>query len=173
MELEAAVQRDMNDASAWLALGVKQQENEREHKALQALQRATELDPSNLSAWLALAVSFTNDGNRLGTYHAIHEWVSRNDSYKASVLQFRGQNPDTPNASITERYTYLTQCLIAMARSGTGGDIDADIQIALAILLNTNEVWIFTFRHPALTAFYRTIQKLRIVSLQRWLCDRR
>jgi peroxin-5 len=143
--LEAAVQRDLTNASAWLALGVKQQENEREHKALQALQRATELDPSNLSAWLALAISFTNDGNRLETYHAIHEWVSRNDRYKASVLQFRGQNSDDPQASTAERYTYLTQCLIAMARSGSGSDIDADIQIALAVLLNTNEVRIFTF----------------------------
>lgn len=139
LELEAAVQRDMNNASAWLALGVKQQENERERKALQALQHAIELDPSHLPAWLALAVSFTNDGNRLETYNAIHEWVSRNDRYMASVLQFRAQNPEKLNASITERSAHLTQCLIAMARSDTNGEIDADIQIALAVLLNANE----------------------------------
>jgi peroxin-5 len=151
LELEAAVQRDTDNAHAWLALGVKQQENEREYKALQALRRAIELDPSHLPAWLALAVSFTNDNNRLGTYDAIHEWASRNDRYKASVLQFRSQNPNNPKASIPERYAYLTQCLIVMARSDAGGEIDADIQIALAVLLNANEVWIFMFHHPALT----------------------
>lgn len=156
----------MNNASAWLALGVKQQENERERKALQALQHAIELDPSHLPAWLALAVSFTNDGNRLETYNAIHEWVSRNDRYMASVLQFRAQNPEKLNASITERSAHLTQCLIAMARSDTNGEIDADIQIALAVLLNANEVWTLKFRRPALTASCRIMRKLRIVSAQ-------
>ena len=140
MELEAAVQRDVNSVSAWLALGVKQQENEREQKAVQALRRAIELDPSHLPAWLALAVSFTNDNDRLGTYGAIHEWVNRNDKYKDFVVQFRNQNPDKPTASIQERYAYLTQCLIAMTRSDGGDEIDADIQVALAVLLNANEV---------------------------------
>lgn len=140
----------MNDAAAWLALGIKQQENEREHKALQALQRATELDPSHLPAWLALAISYTNDGNRLETYNSIREWVNRNDKYNASVIQFRRQISDESKASMTERYAYLIQCLIAMARSDPEGEIDADTQIALAVLLNANEVWSFMFRHPAL-----------------------
>ncbi len=39
------MQRDMNNARAWYELGVKQQENEREDRALQALERAVELDP--------------------------------------------------------------------------------------------------------------------------------
>jgi len=141
LELEAAVQRDTNNASAWFQLGVKQQENEREHKALQALERAIDLDPSHLPSWLALAISHANDNNRLGTYDAIYEWVNRNEKYKAPVLHFRSQNPEAPNATITERYSWLTHCLIAMARSDNGGEIDADIQIALAVLLNTNEVW--------------------------------
>jgi peroxin-5 len=151
LELEAAVQRDMSNASAWLALGVKQQENERERKALQALQHAVELDPSHLPAWLALAVSLTNNNNRVGTYDAIHEWVSRNDKYKASIQQLRGQNPDDPKTDITDKYAYLSQCLIAMARSNTSGEVDADIQIALAILLNANEVCVFLFHYLALT----------------------
>jgi len=33
----------------------------------------------------------------------------------------------------------LIQCLISVARSDTSGEIDADIQVALAVLLNTNE----------------------------------
>ena len=37
LELEAAVQRNAADATAWYELGVKQQENEREQQALLAL----------------------------------------------------------------------------------------------------------------------------------------
>jgi len=118
---------------------VKQQENEREHKALQALQRAVELDPSHLPAWLALAISYTNDNNRQGTYDAIYEWVNRNTKYHDSVQQFFAQNARNRSSSLVERYLQLIQCLITMARSDTTGEIDADIQIALAVLLNTNE----------------------------------
>lgn len=140
MELEAAVQRDPTNAALWYDLGVKQQENERENKALQALERAVELDPSLLPAWLALAISYTNDNDRQGTHTSVSQWVERNDKYRASAAAFRAQNPLSENALLSEKFGNLIQCLIAMARSDTTGEIDADLQIALAVLLNTNEV---------------------------------
>ncbi|KAF8200672.1 hypothetical protein BJ912DRAFT_1122391 [Pholiota molesta] len=139
LQLEATVQRNPNDAVAWFELGVKQQENEREQHALHALQRAVDLDPSHLSSWLALAISFTNDNNRQGTYDAVYEWVSRNGKYDEAVRQFRSQIPESRNLTLVERYNQLIECLITMARGDMTGDIDADIQIALAVLLNTNE----------------------------------
>ncbi|KII92743.1 hypothetical protein PLICRDRAFT_172796 [Plicaturopsis crispa FD-325 SS-3] len=139
LELEAAVQRDPTNAGAWFELGVKQQENERESKALQALQRAVELDPTHLPTWLALAVSYTNDGNRMHAYESINAWVGRNEKYASAVQEFRAQRPERTSASTSERFTHLIDCLIAMARSDPSGAIDADIQIALAVLLNTNE----------------------------------
>ncbi|KAJ7178356.1 hypothetical protein C8R43DRAFT_973073 [Mycena crocata] len=139
LELEAVVQRNMTDASAWFDLGVKQQANEREKQALQALTRAVELDPKHLPAWLALAISHTNDGNRTATHDAVWHWVDRNERYRDAVAQYRAVHPDSADASITERFGNLIQCLIAMARSDTTGEVDADIQIALAVLLNTNE----------------------------------
>lgn len=136
----------MNNASAWFQLGVKQQENERESKAIQALQRAQELDPSHLPTYLALAISHTNENNRLGTFESIREWVSRNDTYRAAVDQFNFQVPDRPDGPITDRYARLIKCLIGMAQSNVSGEVDADIQIALAVLLNSNEVWFqYTF----------------------------
>jgi peroxin-5 len=104
------------------------------------LQRAVDLDPSHLSSWLALAISFTNDNNRQGTYDAVYEWVSRNGKYDEAVRQFRSQIPESRNLTLVERYNQLIECLITMARGDMTGDIDADIQIALAVLLNTNEV---------------------------------
>ncbi|KAH9935331.1 uncharacterized protein B0H18DRAFT_975387 [Fomitopsis serialis] len=139
LELEAAVQRDPTNALRWYELGVKQQENEREQKAVQALRRALELDPSHLPSWLALAVSHTNESNRQGTYAAIYEWVERNERYRATVEQFRALNPIDDEMLQTEKFATLIQCLIAMARGDQSGEIDADIQIALAVLLNTNE----------------------------------
>jgi peroxin-5 len=128
----------MENATAWFELGVKQQENEREYKALQALKRAVELDPSHLPAWLALAISYANDSNRRGTYEAIFNWVSRNTKYQDVFQQyFLAPNVSSPPA---EQNSHLIQCLIAMARSNISGEIDADIQVALAVLLNTNEV---------------------------------
>ncbi|KAI1794109.1 TPR-like protein [Ganoderma leucocontextum] len=139
LEMEAAVQRDPSVATLWYELGVKQQENEREQKAVQALRRALELDPTLLSAWLALAVSCTNDGDRMGAYNAIREWIERNPRYSAAVEQFRALNPEDPDARPGERLTNLMQCLMSIVRENAGGEIDADIQIALAVLLNTNE----------------------------------
>ncbi|KAK7005741.1 hypothetical protein R3P38DRAFT_2556191 [Favolaschia claudopus] len=139
LELEAEVQRNMTDASAWFDLGVKQQANEREKQALTALARAVELDPSHLPAWLALAISHTNDGNRTGTYDAVRQWVDRNEKYAPAVARHWSAHPERVDAAIGERFSALIQCLIEMARGDASGVVDADIQIALAVLLNTNE----------------------------------
>ncbi|TFK93757.1 TPR-like protein [Polyporus arcularius HHB13444] len=139
LEMEAAVQRDPTNAARWYELGVKQQENEREQKAIQALRRALELDPTHLASWLALAISHTNEGNRSGAYSAIREWVERNERYSAAVAQFRALNPEPEDARSSERLQNMMHCLMSIVREHAGGEIDADIQIALAVLLNTNE----------------------------------
>lgn len=138
--MEAAVQRDPYNATRWYELGVKQQENEREQKAVRALRRALELDPTHLPSWLALAVSHTNEGDRAGACNAIREWVGRNERYAAAVAQFRALNPEGAGATQSEKLTDLMHCLMSIVRENAGGEIDADIQIALAVLLNTNEV---------------------------------
>ena len=119
---------------------MKQQENEREGKAIQALRRALELEPTHLPSWLALAVSHTNEGNRHGTYEAIREWVNHNVRYRDAIAAFRVAHPEREDASQPERFNRMIDCLITMARSDQSGVVDADIQIALAVLMNTNEV---------------------------------
>ncbi|OJA18614.1 hypothetical protein AZE42_01769 [Rhizopogon vesiculosus] len=137
LELEAAVQRDPNNAAAWYELGVKQQENEREAKAIQALERSVELEPSHLSAWLALSVSYTNDSNRTGVYNAIKEWALQNSKYQHIV---QSANLNTANVPSPGDFGALIQCLIGMARSADEvGGVDAEVQVALAVLLNTTE----------------------------------
>ena len=130
--------RDPENAKAWFDLGVKQQANEREDKAIQALQRAVELDPSLLAAWLELAVSYTNEGNRSLAYDAIEGWINRKEIYADSVRRWKESNANSRSGA--DRAQDLIGCLIEMARSVPGGVIDADVQIALGVLLNTSEV---------------------------------
>ncbi|KAH7911999.1 hypothetical protein BJ138DRAFT_851603 [Hygrophoropsis aurantiaca] len=139
LELEAAVQRDPNNAAAWFELGVKQQESEREAKAIQALQRAIALDPMHLSTWLALAVSHTNDSNRTETYNAIREWAIRNEKYTSTVKLFMPDTTIDSTGPTANDFNHLVNCLVAMARNADQNGVDADVQVALAVLLNTTE----------------------------------
>lgn len=117
---------------------MKQQANEREDKAIQALRRAVELDPSLLAAWLELAVSYTNEGDRRYAHDAIESWIDRMEIYADAVSRWKESKAGS--SSKAGRAQDLIGCLIEMARSMPGGAIDADVQIALGVLLNTSEV---------------------------------
>ncbi|KAF8518787.1 hypothetical protein JB92DRAFT_2065291 [Gautieria morchelliformis] len=137
LEKEAFVQNNPRNAIAWYELGVKQQENERETHAVQALQRAVELDPSYLEAWLALAISYTNENDKAGAYDAIEQWVRNNERYGDSrPLESLNRESETSPGGRQEQ---LIQCLMALARTAPDGEVDADIQTALGVLLNTSE----------------------------------
>ncbi|KAG8903223.1 hypothetical protein FRB99_003576 [Tulasnella sp. 403] len=143
LEKEAAVQRNPFDANAWLELGIKQQENEREAKAIAALTRALELDSTLLPAWLSLAISYTNEGNRHEAYGALQQWVENNEKYKIISARYHITTQDPKNyVSMREKRERLIQCLIDIATMANDigvTTVDADVQIALAVLLNSSE----------------------------------
>jgi peroxin-5 len=148
LELEATVQRDSKNAQAWFALGVKQQDSEREQKAIDALLRAVELDPEYVPSWLALGVSHTNESNRAKAYGAIREWVKRHPRFPQTTVGMDGGFKDEvfePGSERSQRGMYegLIACLIEIVRNASGSEeeqrIDADVQIALAVLLNSSE----------------------------------
>ncbi|GAA6010025.1 tetratricopeptide repeat protein [Rhodotorula paludigena] len=148
LQHEAEVQLDPQNASAWLSLGVKQQQNEREDLAIAALQHALQLDPSvgDGAAHLALAVSYSNEGRRGETYEALHRWTDSlvlNPIYANEIDQYRNllgsALPDSPS----ERVSYLSNLLIRLAQVRAervgAGDVDADVQMALGVLFNASE----------------------------------
>lgn len=139
LKVEAAVQHDPYNGRAWYELGVRQQSNERETKAVQALRRCLELDPSHLPAWLALAVSYTNESNRMGTYNAVREWALRNPDPRYSEVVKAWKDKSSESGSVN--FYRLVDLLIDMVRAsgGTVQEVDADVQVALAVLLNTLE----------------------------------
>lgn len=137
------MQRNKDSAVAWYNLGVKQQENERESKAIAALTRALALDDTHLPTWLALAISNTNEGNRTAADDAIEQWVRRNEQYAPIVRDFferaeKLNGGTLESLSQARRHDELIHCLMAMVRSGNGA-VDADVQVALAVLLNASE----------------------------------
>lgn len=143
LQTEAAVQHDPTNASAWFMLGVRQQENEREDSAIKALNRAVQLDPKHGAALLALTVSYTNENDRAAAIDAIERWADAsaeaNEIYRDAVHARRALYRP-PEGGLFDRQRDLVECLMTMARAAPDGQIDADIQIALGVLLNASEV---------------------------------
>ncbi|KAG8967170.1 hypothetical protein FRC03_010543 [Tulasnella sp. 419] len=143
LEKEAAVQRSPNEAQAWFELGVKQQENEREAKAIEALTQAVQLDPTLLEAWLALAISQTNENKRDESLNAIAQWIQQNERYKiASTKHGVADVVADESQSSAQKTDAIIQCLLEMARITPEGEIDADIQVALAVMLIAKEDYV-------------------------------
>lgn len=145
-ELERQTQENPREAGTWLALGIKQQENEREERAIRALQQALEIDPELSDAWLAIAVSYTNENVRSLAYDAIERWIDSRKEYAQVNRQYKVLQGELPeDATPIDRHAYLTGQLITMATASQdvqemGGEaIDADIQVALGVLFNTSE----------------------------------
>ncbi|KAL2916416.1 hypothetical protein HK105_204172 [Polyrhizophydium stewartii] len=133
LALEAAVQREPSNASAWRFLGQRQQENENDVSAIAALRRCVALDPTHLPAWLTLAVSYTNEGYVNEAYHALNQWIAHNPRYE----QFAGVPWESRQVvASSERHAAITEKLIAAAGSLPGENLDEDVQIALGVLFN-------------------------------------
>ncbi|CAE7145998.1 unnamed protein product, partial [Rhizoctonia solani] len=137
LEHEAIVQRDPTNAQAWFALGVKQQENEREQHAIDALREAVLQDPSCMPAYLALAVSYANEGDRASVHRAIGDWMTGRGAKVRKVGGLGELGVMEGVASVEEIHHEYVSGLLNMARQSSNGEIDADIQVALGVLLNS------------------------------------
>ena len=129
MELEAAVQHDPSNHEAWYALGLKQQENEREDQAIRALAKVIELDPDYRPAYLALAVSYTNEAAYEKARVMLGRWIDMAHGSGMSESESEG----------VQAHEGLVERLIDMARRSPE-EVDPDVQIALGVLFNSSEV---------------------------------
>ncbi|TPX66106.1 hypothetical protein CcCBS67573_g07934 [Chytriomyces confervae] len=127
LSLEAAVQLDPSDATAWKNLGLRQQENENEVAAINALRKASELDPTLVDSWIALAVSYTNESLFSEAYKALGSWIQHNQQYSHLFSQ---------KSSINNPHEFLTQVYLSAARQSSSRDLDAGIQMGLGVLFN-------------------------------------
>jgi len=137
LELEAAVQNDPTDHEAWYALGLKQQENERESAAILALGKVVQLDPDYRPAYLALAVSYTNEGELRMANRMMEKWI--NLAPMASQLS-SGLSTETDHdeGDWRDAQDVLIERLIGLARMNPE-ELDPDVQVALGVLFNSGE----------------------------------
>jgi len=159
--LESRVLSNETSPTAWLALGLKQQSLERETQAISALERAIELDPSLGEAWLGLSVSYTNDTNSYGVGRSVDAWVRLRLAEESKYSQLNQRGYELSAESSRERMNGLASILMEMARvDQETGSLDADLQMALAVLFYTTEVSVFkSSRRSAKSWFCRIIPK--------------
>ena len=131
MELEAEVQNDPTSWEAWYALGLKQQENEREDQAILALSKVIQLEPDYRPSYLALAVSYTNEGKKDAVNAMLERWIN--------LSQEERREGEEEGGTYEEIRSRIVDKLIEMAQASPEV-VDADIQIALGVLFNSSGV---------------------------------
>jgi peroxin-5 len=142
LELEAEVQADPTDHEAWYALGLKQQENEREAAAINALAKVVQLDPDYRPAYLALAVSYTNEGSVEAANAMLAKWIQLDDP--TSEHPYAESSMGGGEMSDKAKQEHLVNRLVDIARTRYAngeGELDADVQVALGVLFNASEEW--------------------------------
>ncbi|KAH9040141.1 hypothetical protein EDB85DRAFT_1927262 [Lactarius pseudohatsudake] len=93
---------------------------------------AVQRDPNNPQAWfelgLALAISYTNEGDRQGTFQAVQSWIRQNERYSDIASAFEAAH--STGSDEVDEFPKQISCLIAVARGTQGAEVDADVQIA-------------------------------------------
>lgn len=125
------MQNDPTSWEAWYALGLKQQENEREDQAILALSKVIQLEPDHRPTYLALAVSYTNEGEKEAANTMLERWID--------LAEEERRDGESMGGSYEERRERLVERLIDMARASPE-EVDADIQVALGVIFNASAV---------------------------------
>jgi len=88
-------------------------------------------------------VSHTNENNHQVSLDSIRAWVNANKPYADAVKAHETLNAEiialARMGGIAEKQNELVECLMTMARMTPHDGVDADIQIALGVLLNMTE----------------------------------
>ncbi|CAG8475885.1 8713_t:CDS:2 [Ambispora gerdemannii] len=132
LALEATVQLKPLDANAWHLLGIRQQENEQDIRAIAALRKAVSLNPKLSDGWMALAVSYTNQNMRSEIYNSLESWLRNHDKYAQIYERERGKGP------VLNQHKLITDSFLQAAISNPQY-IDAEVQIGLGVLFYVSE----------------------------------
>ncbi|KAI8387977.1 uncharacterized protein BYT42DRAFT_558465 [Radiomyces spectabilis] len=129
LALEATVQKDPNNAEAWMHLGNIQAQNEKEEPAIRALEKAVSLDPGNLTALMSLAVSYTNESYDQAAYQTLERWIT--EKYPSLAKTQSASSTATP----FELHDRVTEMFLTAARQAPEGQLmDPDVQVGLGVL---------------------------------------
>lgn len=153
LAFEAACMQNEHRGEAWRALGDTLAADEKELRAIRALERAVACkdNEGGEGAWMSLAVSYVNEGMDLKAYATLENWIT--NTYGPVVEAARSeQSQKAANGSIADNpwsiSERMTDLFLAAARAGPASRIghnpsdttafDADVQSGLGVLFYTN-----------------------------------
>lgn len=142
LAFEAACRQNEHRGEAWKALGETLAADEKELKAIRALERAVACpDDGGEGAWMSLAISYVNEGQDMRAFATLEKWITH--MYPgASQL-----NMDSTKADPWSTQSKIAEQFLAAARAGAtarvggprdaGAPVDADVQSGLGVLYYT------------------------------------
>jgi peroxin-5 len=143
LAFEEACRRDEGRGEAWRALGDTCAADEKEIKAIRALERAVGCEgEGGEGAWMSLAISYVNEGYEIRALATLDKWLeatypeiaAQPGSTEADPL-----NPWDAQQRAIEKYLAAARAgPAARKQRGGQGDVDPDVQVGLGVLFYSN-----------------------------------
>eukprot|EP00883_Tetradesmus_obliquus_P013392 jgi/Sobl393_1/6343/SZX78416.1 len=144
LALEAEVQANPQNATAWRLLGTVHAENDDDRQAIAALDKALQASPDSLEVLLALGVSHTNELDAGEALSYLHRWLSGHPTYRDAAAA-AGPPPDSSQA--LSHTVHLFEQVVASHPQ------DTELQLALGVLHHLNRRY-----DGAIAAFQRALE---------------
>jgi len=143
LAFEAACRQNEHRGEAWLALGETLAADEKELKAIKALERAVACpDEGGAGAWMSLAISYVNEGQDMRAFATLEKWITHMYPEASRVGLEKtpeSANPWSTQSKIVEQFLSAARAGPAARQGGNkdGGVMDADVQSGLGVLYYT------------------------------------
>ncbi|WIA12458.1 hypothetical protein OEZ85_012493 [Tetradesmus obliquus] len=144
LALEAEVQANPQNATAWRLLGTVHAENDDDRQAIAALDKALQASPDSLEVLLALGVSHTNELDAGEALSYLHRWLSGHPTYRDAAAA-AGAPPDSSQA-LSHTVRLFEQVVASHPQ-------DTELQLALGVLHHLNRRY-----DGAIAAFQRALE---------------
>lgn len=142
LAFEAACKQNEHRGEAWKALGDTLAADEKEIKAIKALERAVSCpDQGGEGAWMSLAISYVNEGQDVRAFNTLEKWVTTAypDVTRSVQTTTETSNPWAMSSRIVDMF-------LAAARAGPqarqvgdkNAQVDPDVQSGLGVLFYTS-----------------------------------
>lgn len=143
LAFEAACRQNEHRGEAWKALGETLAADEKELKAIKALERAVACpDNGGEGAWMSLAISYVNEGQDMRAFATLEKWITQAypDASTFGTEVKDQSNPWSTQSKIVDQFLNAARAGPS-ARSGgpreANSVVDADVQSGLGVLYYT------------------------------------
>lgn len=142
LAFEAACRQNEHRGEAWKALGETLAADEKELKAIKALERAVACpDDGGEGAWMSLAISYVNEGQDMRAFATLEKWITHSyPGASQTSTNVNNSDPWSTQSKIVEQFLNAARNGPAARMGGNrdaGAMVDADVQSGLGVLYYT------------------------------------